>query len=104
MGVATALGSRNNGDCGRLRRFLNLDSKNPTLKINPKPNPKPRGRVPSRKIDGWAEQQLIWEFPKIRGTLFWGPYNKDPIFQGTILGSQIFGNSHLRVLGTSDSG
>ena len=21
---------------------------------------------------------IIWEFPKIRGTLFWGPYNKDP--------------------------
>ena len=22
----------------------------------------------------------MWEFPKIRGTLFWGPYNnKDPI-------------------------
>ena len=21
---------------------------------------------------------LIWQFPKIRGTLFWGPYNKDP--------------------------
>ena len=20
----------------------------------------------------------IWEFPKILGTLFWGPYNKDP--------------------------
>ena len=20
----------------------------------------------------------IWEFPKITGTLFWGPYNKDP--------------------------
>ena len=20
----------------------------------------------------------IWEFPKIRGTLFGGPYNKDP--------------------------
>ena len=19
-----------------------------------------------------------WEFPKIGGTLFWGPYNKDP--------------------------
>ena len=19
-----------------------------------------------------------WEFPKIAGTLFWGPYNKDP--------------------------
>ena len=22
--------------------------------------------------------QSVWEFPKIRGTLFWGPYNKDP--------------------------
>ena len=20
----------------------------------------------------------IWEFPKMRGTLVWGPYNKDP--------------------------
>ena len=19
-----------------------------------------------------------WDFPKIRGTFFWGPYNKDP--------------------------
>ena len=32
-----------------------------------------------------------WEFPKIRGTLFGGPYNKDP----TISGSPIFGNSQL---------
>ena len=32
---------------------------------------------------------MIWEFPKIRGTLFWGPYTKD--IQGTILGSPIFG-------------
>ena len=24
-------------------------------------------------------REPIWEFPKIRGTLFWGPYNKDPI-------------------------
>ena len=23
---------------------------------------------------------LIWEFPKIRGALSWGPYNKDPTF------------------------
>ena len=22
--------------------------------------------------------QDIWEFPEIVGTLFWGPYNKDP--------------------------
>ena len=41
----------------------------------------------------------IWEFPKIRGTLFWGPYNKDPIISGTILGSPIFGNSHILLLG-----
>ena len=34
------------------------------------------------------------EFPKIRGTLFWGPCNKDPTIWGTILGSPIFGNSH----------
>ena len=20
----------------------------------------------------------MWELPKIRGTLFWGPYNRDP--------------------------
>ena len=23
----------------------------------------------------------MWEFPKIRGTLFWGPYNKDPTIE-----------------------
>ena len=34
-----------------------------------------------------------WEFPKIRGTIFWGPYKKDPSIQGTIVGSPIFGNS-----------
>ena len=26
----------------------------------------------------------IWEFPKIRGTLFWGRFNKDPTIWGTI--------------------
>ena len=30
-----------------------------------------------------------------RGTLFWGPSNKDPTISGTILGSPIFGNSHV---------
>ena len=25
---------------------------------------------------------LKWDFPKIRGTFFWGPYNKDPTIQG----------------------
>ena len=23
-------------------------------------------------------EMLIWEFPKIRGIVFWGPHNKDP--------------------------
>ena len=32
-----------------------------------------------------------------RGTLFGGPYNKDPTIYGTILGSPIFGNSHIKV-------
>ena len=36
------------------------------------------------------------EFPKIRATLFWGPYNEDPTIWGTILGSPIFGSSHMR--------
>ena len=40
----------------------------------------------------------IWEFPKIRGTLSGGPYNKDPtIYKGTILGSPIFGNPPYHV-------
>ena len=36
-----------------------------------------------------------WEFPKIGGTLFWGPYNKDPTNSGTLLGSQFFGSSQI---------
>ena len=36
-----------------------------------------------------------WGFPKIRGTLFWGPYNKDPTIQGIRLGSPIFGSSQI---------
>ena len=32
-----------------------------------------------------------------KGTLFWGPYNKDPTIWGTILGSPLFGNPHLGV-------
>ena len=31
-----------------------------------------------------------------KGTLFWGPYNKDPTIWGTILGSPVFGKSHLQ--------
>ena len=41
----------------------------------------------------------IWEFPKIRVPYFGGPYNKDPTIWGTILGSPIFGNSHIEGCG-----
>ena len=37
-----------------------------------------------------------WEFPKIRGTSFWGPYSKDPTIQGTILGSPILETPMLK--------
>ena len=37
----------------------------------------------------------MWEFPKTRGTVFWGAYNKDPTISGTLFGSPIFGNSHV---------
>ena len=29
----------------------------------------------SMEVDGVGHR---WEFPKIRGTLFWGPYSEDP--------------------------
>ena len=43
----------------------------------------------------WLNIAAGWEFPKIRGTLFWGPSNKDPTIYGAILGSPIFGNSQM---------
>ena len=36
-----------------------------------------------------------WEFPKIRGTLFGGPYDQDATISGAIFGSSIFGNSQI---------
>ena len=44
---------------------------------------------------GW----LDWGVSENRGTLFGGPYNKDPTIWGTILGSPIFGNPHWQVEG-----
>ena len=35
--------------------------------------------------------QSKWEFPKIRGTLFWGPYNKDPTMRVKVLGKGCLG-------------
>ena len=39
--------------------------------------------------------QPIWEFPKIRGTSYGGPYDEDPTIWGAVLWSPIFGNPHL---------
>ena len=42
---------------------------------------------------------MIWEFPKIRGTLIWGPYNQDTTsYIGNVLGSPIFGNIHMTMM------
>ena len=35
------------------------------------------------------------DFPKIRGTVFRGPDDKDPTIKGTILGCPIFRNPHV---------
>ena len=47
------------------------------------------------EASGAPKPQTIWEFPKPRGTLFWGPYIEDPIISGNILGSPFFGNPHI---------
>ena len=73
----------------------------PRRKLDPKPHPPlagtekaghercsiPRGEKKSRYLYGPNQKELcpetavvIWEFPKTRGTLFWGPCNKDPTF------------------------
>ena len=39
----------------------------------------------------------IWGFPKIKGTLFGGPNNKDYNILGSILGSPYFGKLPFRV-------
>ena len=62
-----------------------------------------RGRATSREfgvvsgLGSLLSTDRIWEVPEIRGTLFWGPYYKDPTNLGTILGSPVLGNSHLHL-------
>ena len=55
----------------------------------------PQSLVGSKSIPGQAPKVPIWEFPEIGDLYFWVPNNGDPTIQGTILGSPIFGNSHL---------
>ena len=45
--------------------------------------------VPSRPVQCGAK--LIWGFPKIRGSFFGGPNNKDYSILGSILGFHYFG-------------
>ena len=40
----------------------------------------------------------MWGFPKIIGTLFGGPYNKDYNILGSILGTLILGNYHVKFM------
>ena len=40
---------------------------------------------------------MSWDFPKISGTSFWGPYNKDPTIKGAILGSPVLGDRQLHL-------
>ena len=51
-------------------------------------NPKPKPLCDSRRC---GVSVNIWESPKIRDTLFWGTYTKDPTILGTKVGSPIFG-------------
>ena len=45
--------------------------------------------------------EAIREFPKIRGTLSWGPYNKDPTISGTIFGVPYFRKLPITQTGTT---
>ena len=45
----------------------------------------------------WSTVFRIWGFPKIRGTLFWNPHNKDYSILGSILGTPYFGKLPFRV-------
>ena len=50
-------------------------------------------KKPLKASLNWVLVKGCGSFRKLGGTLFWGPWNKDPTIQG--LGSPIFGNSHL---------
>ena len=55
--------------------------------------------VPSAAGRGKAELPLgclgLRKLRDIKGTLFWGPYNKDPTILGTIMRSPIFATPHI---------
>ena len=53
-----------------------------------------RGSISERAVSPGSQPPYMG-VSENRGTLFWGPYNKDPTISGTILGSPIFGNSHI---------
>ena len=81
-----------NGDCaGRAVRSKLVASKHTAISSLVRVGLRVQGTSCSHCVTQ-TFQALKREFPKIRGTLFWGPYNEDPTMYGTILGSPIFGN------------
>ena len=67
-------------------RFLCTDVSSPNGCIMP---------THESRADGKEHSHVIWEFPKMRGTLFWDPYNKDPTIRVLYQGPRIFENSHI---------
>ena len=53
------------------------------------------GRVAGAVVVVGKRDVVIWEFPKIRGTLYWGPYRKGSYYLGYYIRVPIFGNSHI---------
>ena len=76
----------------KLHRLIEVAGGHVVLGLRVSPN------VPAYACDAEGGSELAtprsmlhtWGFSKIRGTIFWGPYNKDPTIWGTILASPIF--------------
>ena len=81
--------------------FEAIDPGSLVLTLNPKPGvligasvPGPNSHPPTPTLTSAPDFKFqtrihavaLWEFPKIGGTLFWGPYNKDPIHIRALLG------------------
>ena len=53
--------------------------------------------MPAKGAGTCPSQLMIWEFPKVRGTLFRGPYNKDPYYLGYYIGVPYFRKPSFRL-------
>ena len=49
------------------------------LRVESAATPLPKEQLSRQGADPLLQGSVsLWEFPQVRGTLFWGPYNKDP--------------------------